>query len=62
MNIRQPQQLPFLEFLGWQITDVYPLTQLEMLASDVSNMVVYGLVTSLAGIFSRLVVCLRRYG
>ncbi len=33
MNIRQPQQLPFLEFLGWQITDVYRLTQLEMLAS-----------------------------
>jgi hypothetical protein len=33
MNILQPQQLPFLEFLGWQIADVYRLTQLEMLAS-----------------------------
>jgi Nucleotidyl transferase AbiEii toxin, Type IV TA system len=33
MNISQPQQLPFLEFLGWQIADVYRLTQLEMLAS-----------------------------
>jgi hypothetical protein len=33
MNITQPSQLPFLEFLGWQIADVYRLTQLEMLAS-----------------------------
>jgi hypothetical protein len=33
MNVTQPQQLPFLEFLGWQIEDVYRLTQLEMLAS-----------------------------
>jgi Nucleotidyl transferase AbiEii toxin, Type IV TA system len=33
MNITQPYKLPFLEFLGWQITDVYRLTQLEMLAS-----------------------------
>ena len=33
MNITQPAQLPFLEFLGWQIADVYRLTQLEMLAS-----------------------------
>jgi hypothetical protein len=33
INIIQPQQLPFLEFLGWQIADVYRLTQLEMLAS-----------------------------
>jgi hypothetical protein len=32
MNISQPQQLPFLEFLGWQIADVYRLTQLEMLS------------------------------
>ena len=33
MNITQPSELPFLEFLGWQIADVYRLTQLEMLAS-----------------------------
>jgi Nucleotidyl transferase AbiEii toxin, Type IV TA system len=33
MNINQPPKLPFLEFLGWQIADVYRLTQLEMLAS-----------------------------
>ena len=33
MNITQSSQLPFLEFLGWQIADVYRLTQLEMLAS-----------------------------
>lgn len=33
INVIQPQQLPFLEFLGWQIADVYRLTQLEMLAS-----------------------------
>ena len=33
MNITQPSKLPFLEFLGWQIADVYRLTQLEMLAS-----------------------------
>ena len=33
MEIAQPNQLPFLEFLGWQIVDVYSLTQLEMLAS-----------------------------
>ena len=33
MNITQPPKLPFLEFLGWQIADVYRLTQLEMLTS-----------------------------
>ena len=33
MDIFQPNKLPFLEFLGWQIADVYRLTQLEMLAS-----------------------------
>jgi Nucleotidyl transferase AbiEii toxin, Type IV TA system len=33
MNITQPSKLPFLEFLGWQIADVYRLNQLEMLAS-----------------------------
>jgi Nucleotidyl transferase AbiEii toxin, Type IV TA system len=33
MNISQPQQLPFLEFLGWQVADVYRLTQLEMLSN-----------------------------
>jgi Nucleotidyl transferase AbiEii toxin, Type IV TA system len=33
INIIRPQKLPFLEFLGWQIADVYRLTQLEMLAS-----------------------------
>jgi hypothetical protein len=33
MEIAQPNQLPFLEFLGWQIADVYGLTQLEMLTS-----------------------------
>jgi hypothetical protein len=33
MEIVQPYKLPFLEFLGWQIADVYRLTQLEMLAS-----------------------------
>jgi Nucleotidyl transferase AbiEii toxin, Type IV TA system len=33
MSITQPSKLPFLEFLGWQITDVYRLNQLEMLAS-----------------------------
>jgi Nucleotidyl transferase AbiEii toxin, Type IV TA system len=33
MNINQPYKLPFLEFLGWQIVDVYRLTQVEMLAS-----------------------------
>ena len=33
MEIAQPNKLPFLEFLGWQIADVYGLTQLEMLAS-----------------------------
>jgi len=31
MTITQPSKLPFLEFLGWQIADVYRLTQLEML-------------------------------
>ena len=33
MKIAQPHKLPFLEFIGWQIADVYNLTQLEMLAS-----------------------------
>jgi Nucleotidyl transferase AbiEii toxin, Type IV TA system len=33
MSIAQPYKLPFLEFLGWQIADVYRLNQLEMLAS-----------------------------
>jgi hypothetical protein len=33
VNINQPDKLPFLEFLGWQIVDVYRLTKLEMLAS-----------------------------
>ena len=33
MNITQPPTLPFLEFLGWQIVNVYRLTQLEMLAT-----------------------------
>jgi Nucleotidyl transferase AbiEii toxin, Type IV TA system len=33
MNITQPPKLPFLEFIGWQIADVYRLNQLEMLAS-----------------------------
>jgi hypothetical protein len=33
MNVSQPQQLPFLDILGWQTEDVYGLTQLEMLAS-----------------------------
>ncbi len=33
MEIAQPDRLPFLEFLGWQIADVYSLTQLEMLAT-----------------------------
>ncbi|WP_373547395.1 nucleotidyl transferase AbiEii/AbiGii toxin family protein [Chamaesiphon sp.] len=33
MNITQPSKLPFLEFIGWQIADIYRLTQLEMLAS-----------------------------
>jgi Nucleotidyl transferase AbiEii toxin, Type IV TA system len=33
VNITQPSKLPFLEFLGWQIADVYRLTQLEMLTS-----------------------------
>jgi Nucleotidyl transferase AbiEii toxin, Type IV TA system len=33
MNIQQPLKLPFLEFLGWQITDVYELSQPEMLAN-----------------------------
>ncbi|WP_310483413.1 nucleotidyl transferase AbiEii/AbiGii toxin family protein [Chamaesiphon sp. VAR_48_metabat_403] len=33
MNIMQPAKLPFLEFLGWQIADVYRLNQLEMLTS-----------------------------
>jgi Nucleotidyl transferase AbiEii toxin, Type IV TA system len=33
MSITQPSKLPFLEFLGWQIADVYRLNQLEMLAS-----------------------------
>jgi hypothetical protein len=33
MEIVQPYKLPFLEFLGWQIADVYRLTQVEMLAS-----------------------------
>jgi Nucleotidyl transferase AbiEii toxin, Type IV TA system len=33
MEIVQPYKLPFLEFIGWQIADVYRLTQLEMLAS-----------------------------
>jgi hypothetical protein len=32
MSISQPYRLPFLEFLGWQIADVYRLTQWEMLA------------------------------
>jgi Nucleotidyl transferase AbiEii toxin, Type IV TA system len=32
MEIVQPSKLPFLEFIGWQIADVYRLTQLEMLA------------------------------
>ncbi len=31
MSISQPYRLPFLEFLGWQIADVYRLTQWEML-------------------------------
>ncbi len=33
MNVQQPLKLPFLEFLGWQIADVYRLSQAEMLAS-----------------------------
>jgi Nucleotidyl transferase AbiEii toxin, Type IV TA system len=33
MNIQQPLKLPFLEFLGWQIADVYNLSQPEMLAN-----------------------------
>jgi Nucleotidyl transferase AbiEii toxin, Type IV TA system len=33
MNIQLPPELPFLEFLGWQIADVYRLTPGEMLAS-----------------------------
>ncbi|WP_310486966.1 hypothetical protein [Chamaesiphon sp. VAR_69_metabat_338] len=33
MIIIQPSKLPFLEFLGWQVADVYRLNQLEMLAS-----------------------------
>ncbi len=32
MSISQPYRLPFLEFLGWQIADVYRFTQWEMLA------------------------------
>jgi hypothetical protein len=33
MKVWQPHKLPFLEFLGWQIADVYRLTPREMLAS-----------------------------
>jgi hypothetical protein len=33
IDIQRPSKLPFLEFLGWQIADVYRLTPLEMLAS-----------------------------
>ncbi len=33
MTIQQPLKLPFLEFLGWQIADVYSLSQLDMLAN-----------------------------
>jgi Nucleotidyl transferase AbiEii toxin, Type IV TA system len=33
MNVQQPLKLSFLEFLGWQIADVYELSQPEMLAS-----------------------------
>jgi Nucleotidyl transferase AbiEii toxin, Type IV TA system len=33
MAIQQPLKLPFLEFLGWQIADVYSLSQLDMLAN-----------------------------
>jgi hypothetical protein len=33
MNIQQPLKLPFLEFLGWQIVDVYELSQPEMLVN-----------------------------
>jgi Nucleotidyl transferase AbiEii toxin, Type IV TA system len=33
VNVQQPLKLPFLEFLGWQIADVYRLSQEEMLAS-----------------------------
>jgi Nucleotidyl transferase AbiEii toxin, Type IV TA system len=33
MNIQQPFNLPFLEFLGWQIADIYKLSQPEMLAN-----------------------------
>jgi hypothetical protein len=39
MNITQPSKLPFLEFLGWQIADVYRLTQLEMLAVEIRDLV-----------------------
>ena len=37
MEIAQPTKLPFLEFIGWQIADVYHLTQLEMLAIAILN-------------------------
>jgi hypothetical protein len=33
MNVPQPRKLPFLEFLGWQVADVYRLSQPEMLAN-----------------------------
>jgi Nucleotidyl transferase AbiEii toxin, Type IV TA system len=33
MHLQQPIKLPFLEFIGWQIADVYQLTQPEMLAN-----------------------------
>jgi hypothetical protein len=33
MNVDRPTKLPFLEFLGWQMADVYRLTPIEMLAS-----------------------------
>ncbi len=33
MIVQQPLKLPFLEFLGWQIADVYSLSQPEMLAN-----------------------------
>jgi Nucleotidyl transferase AbiEii toxin, Type IV TA system len=33
MNVPQPSKLPFLEFLGWQVADIYHLSQAEMLAN-----------------------------
>lgn len=33
MHLQQPIKLPFLEFIGWQIADVYQLSQPEMLAN-----------------------------